>query len=473
MSERTAPSYSLSVRLTTWYTLTSLVLLAGATGLLYWVLVSDQDRESDLFLADKVNVVGSILRDRPSDWAGLREEVELESAARQYGQFYIRLFDESGKEVLATPEMNEVLAGTPFPSSALREGGVGTSAKMPNGHSFRLRTAWLPVAGQKSKQWRMQIAVDRTHQKVLLERYRSWLWLTLLFALLFCPVVGYRIALRGIRPIEQVAKTARRISSSNLNERIQPSGYPIEVTVLADTFNAMMDRLERSFVQLSDFSADIAHELRTPVNNIRGEAEVALIRARSVDEYRNVLGSCLEEAIRLSELIAKLLFLARTESPGSHLTRESVDVNDVLHSIHEYFDPAATECGIRMAVESSGSLAVSVDQSLFRRAISNLVSNALTHTPAGGTVTIRASQEAHGVSVKVEDTGVGIPPEALPRVFDRFFRVDRARSPNSGGTGLGLAIVKSIATLHNGTAEIESSPGSGTTVSLKFPADGR
>lgn len=471
MQDRGVSRFSLSARLTGWYTLTWLMLLMAATGVLYWVLASDLDRESDLFLADKVNVVGSILRERPNDWAGLREEIELESAARQYGQFYIRLIDEHGSQVLATPGMKEILAGAPFPSASLREAYRGLSVDTRNGRPFRLLTAVLPVTGSTQKLWHMQIAVDRTQQETLLARYRYWFRLILLAALAFCPLVGYRIARRGIRPIEQIAKTARRISSSTLNERIQPAGYPIELTMLAQTFNAMLDRLESSFARLSDFSADIAHELRTPVNNIRGEAEVALTRARSVEEYRDVLSSCLEEAVRLSELIGKLLFLARTESPGTNLKREMVDISHILHALHEYFDPAATEAGIDLLVESTEAISVSVDQSLFRRAISNLVSNALAHTPEGGTVTIRAVQEANSVCVEVQDSGVGIPPEALPRVFDRFFRVDRARSSRAGGTGLGLAIVKSIVSLHQGTADIRSSPGVGTTVTLRFPSE--
>jgi two-component system heavy metal sensor histidine kinase CusS len=471
MRDRNVSRFSLSLRLTGWYTLTSLLLLLAATGVLYWTLTSDLDRESDLFLADKVNVIASILRDRPNDRAGLREEVELESAARRYAQFYIQLFNEKGEEVMTTPGM-EILGHVTFPSTDLREPNRSLSIRTAGGRPFRLLTASLPVAGSPGKQWHMQVAVDRAQQEMLLARYRSWLWAILVAALAFCPVVGYRIARRGIGPIEQIARTARRIGSSTLNERIQPDGYPIELVMLAETFNAMLDRLESSFARLSDFSADIAHELRTPVNNIRGEAEVALTRARSVDEYREVLSSCLEEAVRLSDLIGNLLFLARTESPGSHLNRETVNVAPILRALHDYFDPAATEAGVHLTVEIVDNLAISVDQSLFRRAVSNLISNALAHTPTGGTVTIRAVQDskedAREPCVEVQDTGVGIPPEALHRVFDRFFRVDHARSSRSGGTGLGLAIVKSILTLHGGTAYIKSSSGCGTTVTLRF-----
>jgi two-component system heavy metal sensor histidine kinase CusS len=269
--------------------------------------------------------------------------------------------------------------------------------------------------------------------------------------------------------VERIAETARRISSSTLSERIQPAGYPVELAALAGTFNAMLDRLEDSFARLSDFSADIAHELRTPVNNIRGEAEVALARARSVEEYRDVLGSCLEEAVRLSELIGNLLFLARTESPGAHLKREPAEIGQVLEAVHDYFEPAAIESGINLAIECANKITISVDRMLVQRALANLVSNALTHTHAGGKVILRAHEETGAARLEVQDNGTGIPPEALPRVFDRFYRMDRARSSGSGGTGLGLAIVRGIVTLHGGTVDIRSQPGIGTTVGFVLP----
>ena len=268
-----------------------------------------------------------------------------------------------------------------------------------------------------------------------------------------------------------MATTARHISSTNLRERIQPEGYPFELASLAGTFNQMLDRLEESFERISRFSADIAHDLRTPVNNIRGEAEVALARARTVDEYRDVLESSLEEAVRLSELIGDLLFLARAESPLNELRRESVNVGELLVTVRDYYEASAANGGISLAaIESAESLIVELDRSLMLRAVSNLVSNAIAHTPPGGTVTLAAASEGAAIRIEVSDTGGGIPADALPRVFDRFFRVDPSRSKTSGGTGLGLAIVQSILTLHGGSAEISSQLGHGTRVTLRMSA---
>lgn len=460
---------SLSVWLTAWYAAACLAVLVVATGSLYWALASELEGDTDLFLADKVNVIRSILRVRPNDWPGLREEVDLEPAARRYERFYIRLLDESGKPVMSTPGMDRLLASRVFPPDETGDRVRGVTILSTSGDRFRAITTSAPLGVNTGKIWRLQVAIDRAQDEKLLSHYRHWLWSILAAAFVVCPLVGYRIARRGIRPVERIAETARRVSSSTLSERIHPAGYPVELAALAGTFNAMLDRLEDSFARLSDFSADIAHELRTPVNNIRGEAEVALVRARSVEEYREALGSCLEEAVRLSELIGNLLFLARTETPGEHLRREITEMSHVLKAVHDYFEPAASEAGVRLTVECAEETTISIDRMLVQRALANLVSNALAHTQVGGSVALRAWKEAGTQHIEVEDTGTGIPSEALPRIFDRFYRVDLARSSRSGGSGLGLAIVKSIAVMHGGGVEIRSELGAGTTVALLVP----
>jgi two-component system heavy metal sensor histidine kinase CusS len=232
----------------------------------------------------------------------------------------------------------------------------------------------------------------------------------------------------------------------------------------------MLDRLEESFDRISRFSADIAHDLRTPVNNIRGEAEVALARARTLDEYRDVLGSCLEETVRLSDLIGDLLFLARAESPLTHLHRAPVNLGELLGSVREYYEASAAEGGVSLTTTVGPEpIIAELDRTLMQRAVGNLVANAVAHTPPGGSVILGVEAGDDTVRIAVADTGVGIPAEALPRIFDRFYRVDASRSHASGGTGLGLAIVQSIMVLHGGKADIASQLGQGTRVSLHLP----
>jgi two-component system heavy metal sensor histidine kinase CusS len=468
-SQSSRRSWSLAARLTIWYAVASVGLSVITIGILYWGLVGNLNRSEDLFLADKVHVLRAILRDRPGDIEGLREEVELESAARWYAQFYVRLLDGNGKQSLVTPGMDVLLQPRSFamtmPADMEPAHGVRLSSQ---NRSFWGLAAMAAVGHSGEKPWTIQVAVDRANDELLLARYREWLWAVLGISVLVCPLVGYRIARRGIQPVQEIAATAQRTSLATLDSRIESAGYPVELAALADTFNAMLDRLQDSFRRLSQFSADLAHELRTPINNMRGEAEVALTKARSIEEYREALTSNLEETVHLSELIGSLLFLARAESPGMQLKTEAVHVLQELGAVRDYYEAAAAEADVTLSLNSVEGIAVGVDKGLFRQAIGNLVANALAHTPAGGTVTLGAQIQRDDLRIEVSDTGAGIPAEDLPRVFDRFYRVDKSRS-SQGGVGLGLAIVKGIAVLHGGRTEIQSEVGKGTRVAVLFP----
>ena len=460
---------TLAFRLTAWYVLAGLALVVFTTASLYFVLVTELEKSTDLFLADKVHVLRTMLRDRPDDWDGLREEIELESAARRYQQFYIRLLDERDVPLLTTPGMAEQLDLSQLTAQTQSRPERAEDMKGRNGQLFFVMSAAAAVGGS-ARTDTVQIAIDISQQEALLARYRHWFWLILLGTLATFPLVGYQIARRGIRPVREMGATARHISSTNLHERIQPEGYPSELASLAATFNKMLDGLEESFERISRFSADIAHDLRTPVNNIRGEAEVALARARTIDEYREVLGSCLEESVRLSDLIGDLLFLARAESPLAHLHRENVNVGELLSGIREYYEAPAADRGVSLStVVPNEPVIAQLDRTLLQRAVGNLVSNALAHTPPGKSVVLGTSVEPAAVRIEVSDAGMGIPAEALSRVFDRFFRVDESRAQASGGTGLGLAIVQSIMLLHGGNVEIASKVGQGTQVTLRVP----
>jgi two-component system heavy metal sensor histidine kinase CusS len=460
----------LAFRLTAGYALAGLLLVFCATASLYLVLLTELEKSTDLFLADKLHVVDTLLRQRPDDWDALREEVELESEARRYEHFYIRLLDERNTPLLTTPGMAEQLDLAQFVSRTRSRPERSIPMKGRNGQAFRVTSAAAAVGSPPTHTYTIQIAIDVSQKEKFLSRYRRWFWAVLLGAFAIFPLVGYRIARHGIRPVEEMAATAGRISSTNLRERILAEGYPFELASLAGTFNQMLDRLEESFERISRFSADIAHDLRTPVNNIRGEAEVALARARTIDQYRDVLESCLEEGVRLSDLIGDLLFLARAESPLTHLNRERVDVAELLGGMREYYEASAADRGISLTTDVGAEpVMAELDRTLVQRAVGNLVSNAVAHTPPGGSVVLATNAEAATIRIEVSDTGAGIPPEALPRVFDRFFRVDESRSQASGGTGLGLAIVQSIMLLHSGKVEIASQLGQGTRVTLRMP----
>jgi two-component system, OmpR family, heavy metal sensor histidine kinase CusS len=460
---------TLAFRLAAAYSTAGLLLVVLATASLYMVLRAELDKSTELFLADKLHVLRTMLRERPDDEDGLREEIQLENAARRYQRFYIRLLNEHGTTIMTTPGMADQLDMAQLVNRTANHPEASISMAGRHGQPFRVASAAAAVGTNPPHTDTIQIAIDVSQEEALLARYRLWFWAILLITSILFPLVGFRTARHGIRPVEQIAATARRITSTNLRERIQAEGYPSELASLAGTFNEMLDRLEESFERISRFSADIAHDLRTPVNNIRGEAEVALARARTVDEYRDVLESSLEEAVRLSDLIGDLLFLARAESPLTQLRLEQVDVGELLKTVRDYYEATAVDAGISLtAAQAAESVTADLDRSLMLRAVSNLVSNAIAHTPQGGSVTLAATATGLEKSIEVRDTGSGIPAEALPRVFDRFFRVDPSRSQTSGGTGLGLAIVQSIMTLHGGSTEIASQLDRGTIVTLRI-----
>lgn len=465
---------SLAVRLTLWYAGSAFSILLVATGILYWALVTNLDRQDDQFLIDEVHILQNLLAERPEYVDAIRQEVEWEAAARRYARVYVRLIDHDGRSVAETPKMRAMLPADKFPG-AVPEADLtgGKDATSRDGTPYRVLAAHVANASGTGIHT-IHVAVDRVQQQSLVAMYRTTLLAVLLIALAASSLAAYLIARHGIQPIAKVAATARRIRSTTLHERIEASDFPAELSELADTFNEMLDRLQESFERLSRFSADIAHELRTPVNNLRGEAEVTLRKRRSSEEYRESLGSCLEESVRLSQIIDGLLLMARAEMPEAELEREAVDLRVELGAFGEFYEAAAAEAGLRLKMDAKSGLRVSANRPLLQRAIGNLVENAIAHTPAGGEIRMTTAEDIARIFVTVSDTGCGIPAEDVPHVFDRFYRVEHDRSSTTGGSGLGLAIVRSIAEWHGGGVELKSGMD-GTIVTFwlprNFPSD--
>jgi two-component system, OmpR family, heavy metal sensor histidine kinase CusS len=462
--------WSITGRLTVLYTVSAGGMLLLSTMFLYWVLASNLASESHQFLVDKMHVLRGILRDHPHDQDALEEEVQSEVAAYQYTKYYVRVLGTGGGTLLETAGMADVLPAAvfPTPTGAHERPGDGMPWRSPDGRAYSLLAAWAVVGQASDTQRLLQLGLDVSRQAALLATYRRTLALVLGVGLVCAAGAGIGVTRRGMRPLAEITHAAQRITATQLHARIGPVRWPQELTALATTFDAMLTRLEDSFARLSQFSADLAHELRTPINNLMGEAEVALARARTPDEYQQLLGSHLEEYAKLSRMIDSLLFLARAESPKTHIKRTPLNARRELDALREYYEAMAEEHEV--AVRCEGYAVVHADSILFRRAVSNLLSNALHYTPRGGTVTLSVIQaEDHTTIVRVRDTGVGIAPHHLPKIFDRFYRVDPARSQRHPGMGLGLAIVKSIMDLHGGTVMVQSVPHHGTTIALKFP----
>jgi two-component system, OmpR family, heavy metal sensor histidine kinase CusS len=459
---------SLAMRMTLWYALSAFALVLTASGFLYRALSDGLNHEDDVLLSQKLQNLTTRMKDPTVDLDDLREFVNELPVWYRNTSFWTRILDGQGRLLTESPGMSQTLPFHFFTGGF--PNGRNLTIHSQQGRSFRISSTQGLWPGHVPPDVTIQMAIDMGSDEAILEKFRAKLFTVLIFSLLGCALAGYWIAHRGIRPVRKMAETTARISPSNLHERLERPGLPSELSDLAATFNGMLDRLEDSFVRLSRFSSDIAHELRTPLQNLRGEAEVVLSKEREPGEYRETLGSSLEEYQRLSNLIDRLLFLARAENPQTQIQREELDFKKELGLLHDFYGLSAGESGITLRVEAPGALRADLDRSLFQQAVGNLVENALKHTPPGGTVLLKTSLGDGNVRVEVSDTGKGIAPDQISRVFDRFYRVDPSRSPSSGGAGLGLSIVKSIMDLHGGTVEIRSEPSKGTTVALLFPS---
>ncbi|PJB03346.1 MAG: two-component sensor histidine kinase, partial [Hydrogenophilales bacterium CG_4_9_14_3_um_filter_63_34] len=300
------------------------------------------------------------------------------------------------------------------------------------------------------------IVLDISHHMHFIDAFRQGLVIAMTLAALLTAGLGWLAAHTGLRPLRRMTDMAAGLSASRLNERLPEAGLPPEIQNLATAFNAMLDRLEESFRRLSEFSSDIAHELRTPVSNLLIQTHVALGRSRSAEEYREVLLSSAEEYERLARMIGDMLFLAKADNRLIAPSQESVDLAAEASGLVEFYGILAEERGIRLQV--AGRATAAGDRLMLRRALSNLLSNAIRHSPAGGTVTVRLDSDAAGSVVTVENQGA-IPAEHLPRLFDRFFTGDPVRRAGGEGVGLGLAIVRSIVEVHGGEITAESEGG--------------
>lgn len=457
--------------LTLFYTGSAFTLLSAAAALLYFGLEHSMQREDRDFLSHKMQVLTTILQRRPLDRAGLEQEVleEAEISSHSQAPFSLRVLDRDGRVMVETPGMASQLPPRIFPPAQSQEAS-GHRWRSSGELRFVLASMQLSAASPPAPSGSIQAALNVSAEERLLEAYRRDIALVLGAGLLIAAAIGAWITRRGLRPIADITRTIERIGVQDLQERIVPGPWPRELVSLAAGFDLMLDRLQESFERLSQFSADLAHELRTPINNLMGEAQVALSRSRSAAEYARVLHSALEEHGRLARMIDSMLFLAQADRARTVLAPMPLDARGELQAVADFYQPLADEQGVELVCEGSGS--VMADAMLLRRALSNLLSNALKYSSRGGCVTLRAGAAVAGKTpvLSVIDSGSGIAAEHLPKLGDRFYRVDPSRTEGFCGAGLGLAIVKSIMTLHGGSLVIASTVGEGTTASLVFSA---
>lgn len=302
------------------------------------------------------------------------------------------------------------------------------------------------------------LALNIDHHLDFLAAFRKSLWLAVAAGILLTALLGWIAARRGLAPVHDMARLAQGISASQLENRIAIDAVPAELAELAAAFNGMLTRLEDSFRRLSDFSSDLAHELRTPISNLMTQTQVALSKVRSTDEYREVLHSNLEEYDRIARMIGDMLFLAKADNGLIVPHSEPVNLADEVRQLFDFYEALSEEQGVRLTLAGEGG--IQGDRLMLRRALGNLLSNAIRHTPGGGMVEVRIDRPAQGeICLTIENPGETIPPEHLPRLFDRFYRADASRHRSHEGAGLGLAITRSIVEAHGGRVTVHSEHG--------------
>lgn len=459
--------FSLAARLTAWYATTTFLLVAAAGVVQYRALDRDLAGEDDRLVVETLvaaergpgsNAIPMTASARDAALGPLVRELDRDCRVVR-GAWPV-----SAPPPLCPPT-TVVREGT-SPDS-LTGGAVFRSWRSPTGRTWRIAAGPPDAAGH-----RLEVALDRWTDDRVLADYRRKLSFVLAATLVLSAALGYALARRGLAPLRLLGQRMATVSARSLDQRIDRiPDAPDEVQSLVATFDAMLDRLQGAFTALSQFSAELAHEFRTPLHILRQQTEVALAQHRTPSAYREVLGSTLEEIERLRRLVDDTLFLARAEDPRATIPRTPLNVASELREVADYLMALAEDRSVLLTVDAPSVLVVSADRTLFRRALVNVVTNAIRHTPAAGQVALEGRATDSGVVVEVRDTGEGMPPEALARVFERYFRASAAGSDANGseGAGLGLAIVRGIMRLHGGTAEAESTMGIGTRLRLTFP----
>lgn len=457
---------SIIIHLVVLYMLTSAVLLLGAMTAIYFAVERHIEDEDTGFLVDRLHTVRVKLQGGDAAMREVVTEFSPPGVGYPEGHF-IRVLDEEGNVLAEMPGMAALLPSTLFPKPAPANYPLGETReiKTDGGRWFLLTSALARAGGSNAGMLRIEIAQNRSEDHVFMSEFRVLLGGLLVVGTGVAALLGGTVARRSLRPIEEMAAMVQRIGATELHARIAAAEWPDELTTLAAAFNGMLHRLEEAFTRLSQFSADLAHELRTPVGVLRGETEVALSRSRSAEEYREVLISSIDEFERLSRMIDGLLFIARSENPETRIEAKLVRAREEIEAIFAFHEAGAQEQGVILRLQGDASF--DADPTLFRRAVTNLVTNALQHSPGGSTVTVKLSMLGDFAVVRVMDDGPGIAPEHLPNLFDRFYRADPSR--HAGGTGLGLAIVKSIMDLHGGSITVSSQRGKGSCFTLSFP----
>ncbi len=465
----TLKKLSVTLRLALLFSAIAACVFVAVGAYLYQTLQRQMAARDDQAMLNKAVLMRQVLQSRPMPLA-MPEELQmvLDNVLGEDGML-LRLTTADGRTVAQTA--SRTFPSTPLPAVPLARVPARSDVQdWPGAAGTARAVAVQGSAGRDQPPLVITIARERSDRLALLKRYAVDLLGALLLGTLVVAGLAFVTVRQALRPLRDVAREADTISAHRLNTRLDGAAVPAELRPLIHAFNGMLDRLEEGVQRLSGFAADLAHDLRTPVNALMMETQVALARARTADEYQALLASNTEEYERLGRMIENTLFLARADNAQLAMRREALDAQAELARIRDYFEVLAEDNGVTLRLDAAG--VIWADAVLLRRAVGNLVSNAVRHTPRGGTIALHAQ---HG-TIAVTNSGEPIAPQLLERVFERYVRADPARGDSGaladgaaeGSTGLGLAIVRAVMQLHGGEATVHSSAGA-TVFTLRFP----
>ena len=450
----------LAWRLAGGFALIGCLALVGTSVYLDRALREATEVSADHEIEGKLDVVTELVGTMAGPDDIRAQRLRFEEVFFGHAELTLALVDTGGTVVVSLNLSKPVLTLQLQQTSAV---GGGVLAGRP----FRWRSVSVITARDESI--RVVVASDMSSSQAIFDEHWRRVLRVMLLGVVALTAAAWAIVRLGMAPLREMADRARGLTATKLSGRLPTANVPAELAVFARAFNGALERIEESFRRLSQFSADLAHDLRTPISNLRGEAEVALAKTRSVGEYQEVLVSSIEEYERLNSMIEAMLFLARADNAGVEMTREQFNAAHEARSVAEFFEPLADSRSIRCKID--GDAEIFADRMLTRRAIANLLSNALRHAEAGSEVTIAVEAMPDGaVELAIENAGQPISAEHQARVFDRFFRGDAARSDSGSRSGLGLAIVKSIMAMHDGDVSVSTTSAARSRFALRWPA---
>ncbi len=458
--------WSIRARLTAWFAAVLglvLVVLSVAT---WWLLHDSVHDTIDQALTDRVEAISRFLNapGTSQSFEELREDLR-EYVALDPGWNLIRIRDSRGVQLYRSDAF-DASAGAGGPGTPAEPQGAYRDLVM-RGRPVRMLTARVTVAGEL---YSVDVAWPVGELQEALDEFRWAAIFIVPCGVLAAAIGGYWMSRRALAPVDQIASTARAISARQLGRRLEVPATGDELQRLSETLNDMLARLEAAFAETSRFTADASHELRTPVSLIRTTAEVALRRPRSGEEYREALEGILQESERTSVLVQDLLTLTRADAGADAWSPSRFDLRALIETLGGKLATLCETRGLTLRVDLPGQpVPVDGEPAALGRLVTILADNAAKYTPAPGNVSLTLRVLEDAAEIEVADTGIGIGADDLPRVFDRFYRADKARSRDAGGAGLGLSIAQSIAERHGGSISIESEAGNGCRAAVRLP----